>query len=128
MGRYYRALDFHRVIPDAAAPHGERYEPVSHETMGAWWRDGTIPHEYLDYAVDDRHKRYDGPTLWLYGQGIADAAGASSADGVPGGDPALDSFAHHFPNLSAHPMEGGHFFVEARPVETAEHVRAFLAG
>ena len=125
---YYRAMEFHRVVPDPDAPNGERYEPVSHETMGAWWREQTIPLEYLDYAVEDRHKRYDGPTLWLYGETVADASGAEVVDGVPRGDPAWDSFSRHFPDLTGHPMGGGHFFVEARPQETARHIREFLAG
>ena len=32
--QYYRNLKFNRVIEDAAAPFGERYEPVSMEEMG----------------------------------------------------------------------------------------------
>ena len=124
---YYRTLEFHRVIEDPGAPNGERYEHVPHETMGAWWRTGTIPAEYLDYAPEDRHKQYRGPTLWLYGEEVAAASGAETAGGVPRGDPAWESFSRHFPNLTGHPMGGGHFFAEARPEETAAHLRAFLA-
>ncbi|HLY84840.1 MAG TPA: alpha/beta fold hydrolase, partial [Acidimicrobiales bacterium] len=35
---YYRSLSFHRVLPDPSAPHGERYEPLSHEDMAQMWR------------------------------------------------------------------------------------------
>ena len=125
---YYRELKFHRVIPDADAEHGERYVPVSHAQMGEWWRDSAIPFEYLDYAPEDRHKRYEGRTLWLYGDALIGAAGAEIRDGVPAGDPSFDSFSRHFPNLTAQPMAGGHFFVESEPAETAKRLGEFLDG
>ena len=73
---YYRSMQFHRVIADASAPHGERYEPVSHAEMAAAWETGRAGGEYLDYGVEDRHKQYGGPTLWLYGNYLVEAAGA----------------------------------------------------
>jgi pimeloyl-ACP methyl ester carboxylesterase len=125
---YYRNLEFHRVIADAGAPHGERYEHVDHATLGRMWRDGTAGREYLDYAPEDRHKVYAGPTLWLYGAYLLQAAGARlDARGLPTGDPSFDSFPRHFPNLKAVAMPGGHFFVEEHPQKTSDEVLAFLS-
>jgi pimeloyl-ACP methyl ester carboxylesterase len=114
-------------MADPAAPHGERFERVDHATLGRMWRDGTAGREYLDYAPEDRHKVYSGPTLWLYGAYLLQAAGAHlDARGLPAGDPSFESFPRHFPNLQAVAMPGGHFFVEEHPQKTSEEVLAFL--
>ena len=124
---YYRNLHFHRVVADAAAPHGERYEAVSHAEMGRMWREEALPSEYLDFAPEDRHKTYRGDVLWAYGQELIGAAGGTLNDaGVPTGDPAFDSFSRHFPKLTAQSMEGGHFFPEADPDATSQLIHAFL--
>ena len=124
---YYRNLHFHRVIADAAAPNGERYEALSHEEMGRMWREQTLAPEYLDFAPEDRHKTYAGEVLWAYGQGLIEAAGGSLNDrGVPTGDPGFDSFSRHFPRLRAQLMQGGHFFVEAEPDATGQLIHGFL--
>lgn len=125
---YYRDLHFHRVIADAAAPHGERYEAVPHTEMGRMWREQEIALEYLDFAPEDRHKTYGGDVLWAYSQGVVEAAGGSLNDAdIPTGDPGLDSFSRHFPRLVAKPMEGGHFFVEAEPEATSQLIQEFLS-
>ncbi len=124
---YYRSMQFHRVIADPSAPHGERYEPVSHAEMARAWEAGRAGGEYLDYGVEDRHKQYPGPTLWLYGNYLVAAAAARlDARGFPSGDPAFDSFPRHFPNLRARGVEGGHFFPEEDPGGTAAALLEFL--
>ena len=124
---YYRNLHFHRVVADAAAPQGERYEAVSHAEMGRMWREQALPPEYLDFAPEDRHKTYRGDVLWAYGRGLVEAAGGTLNDaGVPIGDPAFDSFSRHFPKLTAQPMDSGHFFAEADPDATSQLIHGFL--
>jgi pimeloyl-ACP methyl ester carboxylesterase len=116
--RYYRSLCFHRVIADESAPHGERYEPVSHEEMAAAWLAGTAGGEYLDYGIEDRHKTYDGPTLWMATSGVAAAAGDD--------EPAFENFRRHFPDMTTQPVDAGHFFCEEAPDVTAEALTRFL--
>jgi pimeloyl-ACP methyl ester carboxylesterase len=116
---YYRSLRFNRVIDDSAAPHGERYEPVSHEDMAAAWLAGKAGGEYLDYGVEDRHKTYGGPTLWISSSGVAAAAGDD--------DPAFANFRRHFPDLTFEVVEAGHFLCEEAPELTTEALSRFLA-
>jgi pimeloyl-ACP methyl ester carboxylesterase len=126
---YYRNLRFHRVIADRDAPHGERYERVPASDMGRMWRDQNIAPVYLDFAPEDRHKAYRGKTLWLYTKSVAVASGSRIDErGIPRGDPAFEAFPRNFPNLEAIAVDGGHFFIEERPVETAALVRRFLSG
>ena len=126
--QYYRNLKFNRVIEDAAAPFGERYEPVSMEEMGEAWRNCQVPYEYLDFAPEDRPKQYLGPTMRAFCKPLVEAAGVSlSDDRTPSGDPWLDAFLRHFPDLRTSVVDhGGHFFVEADPVATASLIRSFL--
>ena len=124
---YYRNLEFHRVIEDSTAAHGERYEHVSHQEMGRMWREQNVKPEYLDYAPEDRHKRYTGDTLWLYSEQLFDATGSQlNEHGIPIGDPAFNAFSRHFPNLSAHPMSGGHFFLESQPETSGQTTSRIL--
>ena len=125
---YYRSMQFHRVVADASAPHGERFEPVSHEEMARAWEAGRAGGEYLDYAIEDRHKQFGGPTLWLYGKYLLEATGAKlDARGFPTGDPSFESFPRHFPRLRAHGVGGGHFFPEEDPAGTAALLLEFLS-
>ncbi len=115
---YYRSLSFHRVLSDVTAPNGERYEPVSHEDMASAWLAGTAGGEYLDYGVEDRHKTYDGPTLWMPSAGVLAAADVE--------DPAMTNFRRHFPDLRVVPIDAGHFFCEEQPADTTAALLAFL--
>jgi len=125
---YYRSMRFHRVIADASAPHGERYERVSAAEMGQMWSRQQMPAEYLDYAPEDRHKTYPGKTLWLYTKSVAAASGSTiDSRGIPRGDPAFEAFPRHFPRLEAVAVDGGHFFIEERPEATAKQLLQFLA-
>lgn len=124
---YYRNLNFHRVVADAAAPQGERYEPVSHAEMGRLWEAGEAGRDYLDYAVEDRHKTYGGPVLWMYNTHLLAASSSEAAARGPEGDPAWDNFRRHFPNLTCEGVPAGHFFVEERPDIVAAALRRFLS-
>lgn len=91
------------------------------------WRNAEVAAEYLDFAPEDRHKTYDGETLWLYGRYLVEIAGGRlNQAGIPVGDPSFDSFSRHFPNLSAGAMDAGHFFAESHPQETARLIDRFL--
>ena len=101
--------------------------PPTCSQANSTWREQALPPEYLDFAAEDRHKTYRGDVLWAYGQGLVEAAGGPLNDaGVPIGDPAFDSFSRHFPKLTAQPMDGGHFFVEADPDATSQLIHGFL--
>jgi pimeloyl-ACP methyl ester carboxylesterase len=124
---YYRNLQFHRVVSDSGVAHGERYEPVTHHEMAWMWENGTAGKEYLDYAVDDRHKQYSGPVLWLYNEHLLSASGSTAVEGTrPTGDPAWENFRRHYPNLRCAAVPGGHFFAEEMPELTADLLRSFL--
>lgn len=71
--QYYRyAMPLHRVIPDAAAPGGERYQLLSDNDIASMWLhpDGFEAHpwqdEYHDFAPEDRLSRFDGPATVIY--------------------------------------------------------------
>jgi pimeloyl-ACP methyl ester carboxylesterase len=125
--KYYRNLHFHRVIRDPSAPYGERYEPLSHEQMGHMWEAREAGKEYIDYAVEDRHKKYAGPVLWMYNKHLLPASGSfADADRGPQGDPAWENFQRHFPNKRCVSVPAGHFFIEECPELVAKHLRSFL--
>jgi len=125
--RYYRALPFHRVIPDPAAPNGERYERVTPQEMSRQWLAGERRGEYLDYGVEDRHKQYPKPTLWIYSDRHTARPGTTiQPDGTLSGDPAWDSFRRHFPDLKAISACSGHFMAEEIPDWTNTRLLEFL--
>ena len=123
----WRALRFHRVLPDVDAPHGERIEALTQEEVGAMWRDGRAGRSCLDFAPQDRHKRFDGAVLWICNQYLLDFANAYLDDeGRPAGDEALESFLRHFPRVEARGIDAGHFFPQEKPEITAQLLRKFL--
>lgn len=125
--RYYRDLQFYRVTEDASAPNGERYEHVPHGEMARMWFAGEAGREYLDYAPEDRHKRYDGAVLWMFSsQLLAATGGRVDERGLPTGDPFFDSYARHFANIKAVPVDAGHFFPEEAAEFTAKTLLEFL--
>ncbi len=128
---YYRdALPFHIVTPDEDAAHGERFEFLGETRVAEMWLhpDGLEQHplhqHFLDYGPEDRHKRFDKPVLW--GFGTASGAGGTGSE-VPSGNPFLDQFSRYFPNLSAAPIAGGHFFPEENPEATNVALAGFLS-
>lgn len=134
---YYRyGLPFHRVIADAAATAGERYESLSERRVAEMWLhpEGLEQHplhaEYMDYGPEDRQKRYPGPTLWMYGRYLSRSrvgeATERPADAIPGGNPFADQFSRYFPDLRATRVEAGHFFPEESPEVTNARLLEFL--
>ncbi|MGH2602094.1 MAG: alpha/beta fold hydrolase, partial [Dehalococcoidia bacterium] len=128
---YYRyALPFHRVIPDATATHGERFEALDEQQVAAMWLhpDGLEQHplhqESLDYGPEDRHKRFTKPVLWMMA-----GAGASPENEhtIPHGHPFVDQFSRYFPDLRAQRVNAGHFFPEEAPDVTNAALLRFLA-
>lgn len=122
---YYRdALPFHLVKPQ---PDGEVFEYLPPHVIGRIWaapdheRPFRLDETYLDFAPEDRHKVYSGPTLWL--RSVGDAARVAR---VTGSTPYTDAFSRHFPNLEVASIDAGHYFPEERPGETTEILAAFL--
>ena len=122
---YYRdALPFHVVREQDG---GEVFEYLSPHEAGRLWA-STDPSDqsllrqtYLDFAPEDRHKVYSGPTLWL--RSVGDAARATR---VTQPTPYTDAFRRHFPLLEVGSIDAGHFFPEERPEETTAMLAEFL--
>jgi len=132
---YYRyALPFHRVIPDAAVSHGERFESLGEQKVAEMWRnpEGLEKHplyaDFMDYGPEDRHKRFPNPALWMYGTYLARRPAESPVDHIPTGNPFVDQFSRYFPDLRARRVDAGHFFPEEAPAVTNETLLAFLSG
>jgi len=133
---YYRdALPFHIVHEDPAAAHGERFEYLSPRKIAGKWLhpDGYAKHPlfayYMDYELEDRHKRFTAPALWLYARAASGATGAAGAiETVPSGNPFLNQFSHYFADLRARPINAGHFFIEEGPETTNRFLLDFLKG
>lgn len=130
---YYRyALPFHRVIADETATHGERFEALDEGQVAQMWlhSDGLEAHptwaDYMDYGPEDRHKRYPGPALWMFGQYLG-AAPTDEPARVPRGNPFVDQFSRYFPDLRVGRVSAGHFFPEEAPAVTNEALLRFLA-
>lgn len=136
---YYRyALPFHVVHQDPTASHGERFEFLDERTVSEMWNhpDGLEKHplyaNYMDYGPEDRHKRFENPTLWMFGSYLSRSRG-TDAEGrpegyIPRGNPFSDQFSRYFPDLRARAVEAGHFFPEEAPEVTNRHLESFLAG
>ncbi len=130
---YYRnALPFHRVIPDAAATHGERFENLDDIDVAAMWlhEGGLEKHplypEAFDFGPEDRHKTFTKPTLWMMGRAFGGGAPGVDIRAIPTGNPAVDQFSRYFPDLRARRMNAGHFFPEELPEETSNELLSFL--
>jgi pimeloyl-ACP methyl ester carboxylesterase len=132
---YYRyGLPFHRVIPDESVESGERYESLSERTVAEMWLhpEGMEQHplyaNYMDYGPEDRQKRYEGPTLWMfarYGQ-PSERGGTEAWEKPPTGNPFVEQFPRYFPDLRVRTVPAGHFFAEEAPEATNEALLAFL--
>ena len=135
---YYRyGLPFHRVIADSAAPRGERYEFLRELAVAEMWRhpDGLEKHplysESMDYGPEDRHKTFEAPVLWMFGQYMAPRIGTATGGhehAIPSGNPFVDQFSRYFPDLRVRRVNAGHFFPEEAPEVTNEALQGFLAG
>lgn len=136
---YYRyALPFHIVHEDPSFGRGERFESLSEPRVAEMWNhpDGLEKHplfaNYMDYGPEDRHKRFEKPTLWMYGSYLSRSRGTEGDDQpihrVPRGNPFSDQFSRYFPDLRARRMDAGYFFAEEAPDATNQYLREFLAG
>ncbi len=129
---YYRhALAFHRMRPDSQVEGGYRSERLTSSQVGEVWRHGLNDHpwgrEFMEYGPEDRHKRFDKPTLWMYGNARLAPDGAPGE--TPSGNPFFDQFPMYFPDLTAVGVPGaGHFFPEEAPEFTNRTLLEFLQG
>ncbi len=137
ISQYRYGLPFHVVHEDASAPRGERYEFLSEKKVAEMWTfpEGMEKHplyeNFMDYGPEDRHKRFENPTLWMFGQYLSRSRGTDTAgpdDFVPSGNPFSDQFARYFPDLRGRRVDAGHFFPEEAPKITNDSLRDFLAG
>ncbi|WP_131732286.1 alpha/beta hydrolase [Actinomadura formosensis] len=120
--QYYRyAMPLHRVIADPDAPNGERYQALSEREVAAMWlhHEGYDAHpwrhEFHDFGPEDRHKRFHGPSLLIYGKQYA-ARFPAHADGVlPSGDPFAEQYARYFTDMTVRETEAGHYIAEELP-------------
>jgi pimeloyl-ACP methyl ester carboxylesterase len=83
---------------------------------------------YMDYGPEDRQKRYEGPTLWMfarYGQ-PSERGGTEAWEKPPTGNPFVEQFPRYFPDLRVRTVPAGHFFAEEAPEATNEALLAFL--
>lgn len=131
---YYRyALPFHRVFPDETATHGERFESLDEGQVAEMWLhpEGLERHplyaDYMDYGPEDRHKRFERPALWMFGNYLG-RGGEGDTHAVPRGNPFVDQFSRYFPDLRVQRVQAGHFFPEEAPDVTNAALVQFLAG
>jgi hypothetical protein len=84
------------------------------------------------FAPEDRHRRFAGPTLYVFSPFLLpqafDDGKPPAKDYIPGGNLYADSFAQHFPDLRTRGVACGHFIPEEAPGRTGELLTAFLAG
>lgn len=136
---YYRyGLPFHIVSLDSTASHGESFESLDERAVAAMWDhpDGIEAHplhaNFMDFGPEDRHKRFEAPALWMYGNYLARSRGTDSggrpADAIPSGNPFSDQFSRYFPDLRARRVDAGHFFPEELPGVTNDVLAGFLRG
>jgi pimeloyl-ACP methyl ester carboxylesterase len=133
---YYRyALPFHEVRADPSAPHGERFVSLSEAEVAAMWlHEGGIEQSpryrehVFDYGPEDRHKRYPGPALWLYGAYLGQGDLRQGRTSIPSGHPFVDQFSRYLPDLRARSVSGVHFLGEENPAYVNECLLAFLQG
>ncbi len=118
-------------------PGGERYEPLGERAVAEMWLHpgGMEEHpgfgDALDYGPEDRHKRFEAPVLWMFGQYMAERIGTAGDDrehAIPRGNPFVDQFSRYFPDLRVRRVNAGHFFPEEAPEVTNDTLQAFLAG
>lgn len=129
--QYYRyAMPIHRVIVDPEMPSGERYVPLSEREVASMWLhpEGFEAHpwwpESHDIGPEDRHKRYEGPALLVYGnQQLARFPELLDLP-EPSGIPFVDQYVRYFPNLRAVHADCGHYV----PEEVPDLVNAELLG
>lgn len=130
---YYRhALPFHRMRPDDNVAGGYRCERLTSAQVGEVWRRGLDNHpwgrEFMEYGPEDRHKRFEKPALWMYGNARLAPDSPPSRD-TPSGNPFFDQFPMYFPDLTTVGVPGaGHFFPEEAPEITNQTLLEFLAG
>ncbi len=127
---YYRhGLPFHRRLDDGGFRFVEPAEVGEH-----WLHPGGV-HEHPDvidypvYAPEDHDTTFPRPVLWVQGNYLGRSGGAEQGDpAIPTGNPFLDQFGRHFPDLRARAAACGHFIPEEAPEFVNETLLDFLAG
>ena len=134
---YRDALPFHDRDPAGACRHRSSAQiaaewsasPSSPRSPNAAW--------YPDFAPEDRHLVYSGPTLLIFSRYLAPGVFAElprdelPPDDVfpgsgPGADPFTASFVRHFPALRTRAANCGHFVPEEDPDRTEQCLREWL--
>ena len=125
--QYYRyAMPFHRVIPDPGVPGGERYQSLSEAQVASMWLhpDGFEAHpwhdEFLDFAPEDRHKRFSGSSLLLYSERLGQVFPEHGDGMLPRGNDFADQFARNLPDVRVREAPCGHHIPEEMPELVSE--------
>ncbi len=135
---YYRyGLPLHRIIADADAPGGERYEFLDETTVAAMWEHegGLWAHpdanEFLTFAPEHRQRIFERPALYVGSPYLLPEAwrsGWQSHERPPTSDLFADSFLRPFPDFRLRTVTCGHFVPEEMPAHTTELLLDLAAG
>lgn len=124
--QYYRyGLPFHRI--DAGGPHLLSERAVADE----WERPDFVRTHIADpwypvFGPEDAARTFTGPTLWMYAAG--DRSTRAGTTTTPHGNPFVDQFAGHYPDLRCLGVGCGHFIPEEAPEVANDALIAFLGG
>jgi pimeloyl-ACP methyl ester carboxylesterase len=126
--QYYRyGLPFHRLAADGTL------ESMSERQVAEQWEHpgGLTEHPehpwYPVFGPEDHDRTYTGPVLWMYGRGRLRGERPQGAS-PPSGNPFVDQFARHYPDLRTRDAACGHFIPEEEPALTSRTLVGFLGG
>ena len=83
---------------------------------------------FPSFGPEDHDRPFGGPVLWLHGSYGGRGGGERGDARIPAGNPFVDQFRHHYPDLRARAAGCGHFIPEEAPQFTNETLVAFLGG
>ena len=126
--QYYRyGLPFHRWVDGRPESLSER------EVAEQWEHPGGLAEHpehpwFPSFGPEDHDRPFGGPVLWLHGSYGGRSGGERGDAWIPAGNPFVDQFSHHYPDLRARAAGCGHFIPEEAPQFTNETLVAFLGG
>ena len=127
--QYYRyGLPFHRRHPDGT------FELLSEGEVAAQWEHpgGLIAHPdhpwHPVFGPEDHDRTYRGPALWMHGAYQGRGGRDRGDPTIASGDPFVDQFRRHYPDLRARAAGCGHFIPEEAAKYTSETLIGFLGG
>lgn len=139
-GTRFNAISYYR---DALPFHREGAHVSNMQVAAEWNAAPSTPRSpnqawFPDFAPEDRHLTYAGPTMLLFSRYLVPGAfagvahgelpsdGAFPPPGSPGADAFTASFTRHFPTMQARAAVTGHFIPEEDPARTEQCLREWL--